>query len=33
MAVSFLSMLPVLILFFILQNRFIESMALSGIKG
>ncbi|NPV65918.1 MAG: carbohydrate ABC transporter permease [Anaerolineae bacterium] len=33
MAVSFLSMLPVLILFFVLQNRFIESMALSGIKG
>jgi multiple sugar transport system permease protein len=33
MAVSFLSMLPVLLLFFVLQNQFIESMALSGIKG
>ncbi len=33
MAVSFLSMLPVLMLFFVLQNRFIESMALSGVKG
>lgn len=33
MAVSFLSMLPVLLLFFILQNQFIESMALSGVKG
>jgi multiple sugar transport system permease protein len=33
MAVSFLSMLPVLLLFFVLQNRFINSMALSGVKG
>lgn len=33
MAVSFLAMLPVLILFLVLQNKFIESMTLSGIKG
>lgn len=33
MAVSFLAMLPILIIFFILQNKFIESMALSGVKG
>lgn len=33
MAVSFLAMLPVLIVFFILQRQFIEAMALSGVKG
>lgn len=33
MAVSFLAMLPILILFLILQNKFIDSMALSGVKG
>lgn len=33
MAVSFMSVLPVLFLFFILQNRFVNSMALSGVKG
>lgn len=33
MAVSFLAMLPVLIVFFILQRQFIEAMTLSGIKG
>lgn len=33
MAVSFLAMIPVLILFLVLQNKFIESMALTGLKG
>jgi ABC-type glycerol-3-phosphate transport system permease component len=33
MAISFLAMLPILIIFFVLQNKFIESMALSGVKG
>lgn len=33
MAVSVLACIPVLIVFFILQNRFIESMALTGVKG
>lgn len=33
MAVSVLSCIPVLIVFFILQNKFIESMALTGVKG
>lgn len=33
MAVSFLAMLPVLIVFFILQRQFIEAIALQGVKG
>jgi multiple sugar transport system permease protein len=33
MAVSFLAMLPVLLVFFVLQKQFIEAMALSGVKG
>jgi ABC-type glycerol-3-phosphate transport system permease component len=33
MAVSLLAMLPVLIVFFIAQKRFIEGMVLSGMKG
>jgi len=33
MAVSILSLLPVLIVFFILQNKFMEAMTLSGVKG
>ena len=33
MAVSVLACIPVLIVFFILHNRFIESMALTGVKG
>lgn len=33
MAVSVLAILPVLLVFFVLQNKFIESMALTGVKG
>jgi len=33
MAVSVLAILPVLIVFFVLQQKFIESMTLTGIKG
>ena len=33
MAVSVLAILPVLLGFFVLQNKFIESMALTGVKG
>lgn len=33
MAVSFLAMLPVLIVFLVLQRQFIESMAMTGVKG
>jgi multiple sugar transport system permease protein len=33
MAVAFLAMLPVLIVFLILQRHFIEALALSGVKG
>jgi multiple sugar transport system permease protein len=33
MAVSFLAMLPVLLVFIILQKQFIEAMSLSGVKG
>lgn len=33
MAVAFLAMLPVLLVFLILQRHFIEALALSGVKG
>lgn len=33
MAVSVLAILPVLLVFFVLQNKFIESIALTGVKG
>jgi multiple sugar transport system permease protein len=33
MAVSILALLPVLIVFFFLQNKFMEAMTLSGVKG
>lgn len=33
MAVAFLAMLPVLLVFLILQKNFIEALALSGVKG
>lgn len=33
MAVAFLAMLPVLILFLVLQRNFIEALTLSGVKG
>lgn len=33
MAVAFLAMLPVLLVFLVLQRHFIEALALSGVKG
>jgi multiple sugar transport system permease protein len=33
MAVAFLAMVPVLIVFLVLQRNFIEAMTMQGIKG
>jgi ABC-type glycerol-3-phosphate transport system permease component len=33
MAVAFLAMLPVLIVFLVLQRNFIEALTMSGVKG
>jgi ABC-type glycerol-3-phosphate transport system permease component len=33
MAVAFLAMLPVLLVFLVLQRNFVEALTMSGVKG